>query len=446
MECPIFEMPFIGNRMLIALVALIHVSISHGMAVGGSFFVVSLHYKSLKEKNQRLNELAHRVLKIFFLVTTSVGALTGVGIWFTTAAVSPATIGSLLHIYFWVWFTEWIIFVSELVLIMIYYLAWGKYGPEKSFKIGLIYIAASWLTMMLITGILGAMLTSGKWVITQMFWDGFFNMTYLPQLLFRTAIAALLSIGFGLFIVRLQKSFKNQWEIVWKWAGKSLLIFAPVLLFAALNFYHILPQEIGNLIPIGLMTLKFAAYAKFSKIFFVLIVLLLMVFGGILWWTKKDYKIISYLPIFLLIFAFGNFERVREFVRKPFTINNYLYSNGIRMDEAPFLNKIGVTEFSGWAERSAVETDPVLRMGEKVFKLECSICHTMSGFNGITKKTNILQNTDINDNFLKSYKRSHPFMVPFIGTDEERFALAAYLDKIVKQANPNMKNITEGKK
>jgi mono/diheme cytochrome c family protein len=433
MEWPIFQMPFIGNRLLIATVALIHVTISHGLAVGGSFFVVSLHYKSLREKNERLNELAYRILRIFFIVTTSVGALTGVGIWLTTATVSPATIGSLLHVFFWAWFTEWLVFFAEVVLIMFYYLTWGKYGSEKGFKIGVIYVAMSWLTMMLITGILGAMLTPGKWIATKSFWDGFFNPSYLPQLLSRTTIAALLSIGFGLFFMRFFKSFRDQWPIVWKWAGKSLLIIAPLFLFGILNYYHTLPQQIEHLIATALMTTKYASWAHFSKISFVIIVILMMVFGAIFLIKKKDYGFLSFVPIFLLIFAFGNFERVREFIRKPYTIHRYLYSNAIRESEAPFLNKIGVSQFTGWAERSAKETDPVLRNGEKIFKLECSICHTYRGINGITKKTNILKDKDIIENFLKTYKRSHPYMPPFTGTDEERSALAAYLDKLVNK-------------
>ncbi|MDW7681381.1 MAG: cytochrome c, partial [bacterium] len=255
MEWPIFQMPIIGNRMLIAVVALIHVVISHGLAVGGSFFIVSLHYKSLRESNKRLGELAYRILRIFFIITTSVGALTGVGIWLTTATVSPVTIGSLLHIFFWAWFTEWIVFLVELVLIMLYYLGWKKYGDAIGFKIGLFYLAASWLTMMLITGILGAMLTPGKWLVSGSFWDGFFNPSYLPQLVSRTFLAALLSIGFGLFIMRFFKAYQDQYPVVWRWAGKSLMILAPVFLFGVLSYYHSLPQQIGHLIPTALMTL-----------------------------------------------------------------------------------------------------------------------------------------------------------------------------------------------
>ena len=406
------------------------------MAVGGSFFVVLLHYISNRDNNQRLNELALRILKIFFMVTTSFGALTGVGIWFVTATVSPASIASLLHVFFWVWFTEWIIFVTEVVLIMFYYLGWKKYGPKTGFRFGIAYVVVSWLTMVAITGILSAMLTPGKWISAQTLATGYFNPGFVPQLFMRTSMAAILSVCFGLFVTRISPKYKDQWETVWKVAGKSLLILSPFFLFAVFSYYNMLPEQISHLIATALMTMKYSAYAYFSKIFFVFTVLFLIICGLILMLKKKDYVFISIVPALLMIFAVGNIERVREFIRKPYTIHNYLYSNGIREAEAPFLNKNGILEFTGWAARSAKETDPELKNGEMIFKVECSICHTYSGINGITKKTNILIDKDIIANFLKSYKRSHPFMPQFVGTDEERTALAAYLDKIVHQANP----------
>ncbi|MBD3290501.1 hypothetical protein GF337_16980, partial [candidate division KSB1 bacterium] len=184
----------------------------------------------------------------------------------------------------------------------------------------------------------------------------------------------------------------------------------------------------------ALMTLKYSNYAYLSKIFFFVIVLFLIVSGIILVLKKKDYRFIAFVPLILLIFAVGQFERVREFLRKPYTIHKYLYSNGIRESEAPFLNQSGVLKYAGWAKRSAKETDPVLRKGELLFKLECANCHTYNGVNGITKKKRIIQDVELTDNFLRTYKRSHPYMPPFIGTEEERQALAVYLDHLVNKS------------
>ncbi|MBD3290111.1 cytochrome c, partial [candidate division KSB1 bacterium] len=297
MEWPIFQMPYLGNRLLIAIIGVIHVCISHGMAVGGSFFVVLLHYRALRDNNKRLGDVAFRILKIFFIITTSAGALTGVGIWFVTATVSPASIGSLLYVFFWAWFAEWIVFVTEVILILLYFLGWRKYGMKTGFRFGVAYVVVSWLTMMIITGILGAKLTPGNWLETHSFWAGFFNPSYLPQLLTRTSIAALLSVAFSLFIVRFLKSYQDQWENVWRLAGKSFLIVSPVYLFAILSYYNVLPQEISHLLGTALMTLKYSNYAYLSKIFFFVIVLFLIVSGIILVLKKKDYRFIAFVPL-----------------------------------------------------------------------------------------------------------------------------------------------------
>jgi len=42
--------------------------------------------------------------------------------------------------------------------------------------------------MVIITGILGFMMTPGRWLETGGFFSGFFNQTYWPQLLFRTSM------------------------------------------------------------------------------------------------------------------------------------------------------------------------------------------------------------------------------------------------------------------
>ncbi|UCD57766.1 MAG: cytochrome c, partial [Candidatus Hydrogenedentota bacterium] len=143
MDFPIVEVPLTGGRFLIAVVGIVHVLIGHGCAVGGSFFLVLLEYKSIREANDRLNELAYRLARWFFIVTTSVGALTGVGIWFTTNMFSPIGIGSLLRVFFWVWFIEWIIFVIEIGLVAVYYLAWHRMSPTKHLKLGIAYAVMS---------------------------------------------------------------------------------------------------------------------------------------------------------------------------------------------------------------------------------------------------------------------------------------------------------------
>ena len=81
-------------------------------------------------------------MKVAFIITTTIGAMTGVGIWFSASLISPSSIGSLIRVFYWAWFTEWIVFVTEVVLIMIYFLTWKN--SNKSLRAKIRHIRFGW--------------------------------------------------------------------------------------------------------------------------------------------------------------------------------------------------------------------------------------------------------------------------------------------------------------
>ncbi len=427
MDFPIVEVPLIGGRMLIALVGVIHVLISHGFAVGGSIFLVLLEYKSIREDNTRLNELAYRFARWFFILTTSLGALTGVGIWFTTNMFSPLGIGSLLRIFFWVWFVEWIVFIVELALVSVYYLSWKRMAPKAHLRIGVLYMATSALTMVVIVGILGFQLTSGRWTESHSFWDAFFNPTYMPQLFSRMMLAALLACGFCLFIFACMRDFRDVRREFLRFAGAYLLIATPLYLFATVAYYQALPARAARFISVALVTLQFEQYASWSKAFFFVVAVSLFLSGLVLFFKRKTYGVLSIAPILLLMLATAQFARVREFARKPYVINKYMYSNGVREAEAPFISKVGAARYSTWAWQGLDRNGGETALGHMLFRQQCSVCHTYRGINGIHKKQSVLTSEEATLRFLDSYKFSHPYMPPFAGTQEEKKALAKFL-------------------
>ncbi len=427
MDFPIVEVPLIGGRLLIAIVGVIHVLITHGCAVGGSLFLVLLEYKSIREQNDRLNELAYGLARWFFIVTTSIGALTGVGIWFTTNMFSPAGIGSLLRIFFWAWFVEWIVFIIEVALVSVYYLSWKRMSQKNHLRIGILYMVTSVQTMVIIVGILGFQLTSGRWPGTHSFWDAFFNPTYMPQLIARMALAALLACGFSLFIVACMRRFADVRREFLRFSGGFLLIASPIYLFAASAYYQALPERAEKFISVALATLQLARYAHWSRIFFFVVVAILLCNGLVLFHRRKSFGVLSILPILLLIPATAQFARVREFSRKPYVINKYMYSNGLREEEIPFLSKVGAARYATWAWRGLDPDEGKSALGHMLFRQQCSVCHTYRGINGIFGKQTVLSSEEATVRFLGTYHFSHPYMPPFAGTQEEKEALAKFL-------------------
>jgi hypothetical protein len=209
-DFPPFFLDGLGNRMLMAVVAIVHVLINHPFAVGAYPVVTLLEWWALRTKNPAMDDLARRVTFVLFIVTTTVGAMTGVGIWLTAALIAPFGIGSLLRVFFLAWATEWIIFIIEVALIMLYYLSWKKWSTGKD-KLRHVAVGASlslfsWLTMAIITAILGFMMNPGRWrpdgaVAALNLLGAVFNPIYLPQLLFRTAYSLTAGGAMVLFLM-----------------------------------------------------------------------------------------------------------------------------------------------------------------------------------------------------------------------------------------------------
>lgn len=93
MDFPIFHMDLIGDRMLIAIIAITHALISHSLAVGGITLIAYLEWKGYRKQDAQADQWAKRILFAFFIVTTSLGAMTGVGIWLSAALINPTAIG-----------------------------------------------------------------------------------------------------------------------------------------------------------------------------------------------------------------------------------------------------------------------------------------------------------------------------------------------------------------
>jgi mono/diheme cytochrome c family protein len=127
----------------------------------------------------------------------------------------------------------------------------------------------------------------------------------------------------------------------------------------------------------------------------------------------------STLLLALAFVATAGGEFVREGVRKPFTVRQYLYSNAITPDAVAELRRTGCTTADPYPLRDATAyPTPQLQLGAKAFRVQCSVCHTLEGVNAVPelaahwsidqKRLNIAQ-----------LQRTKPFMPPFAGTPEE---------------------------
>ncbi|HEY9720950.1 MAG TPA: cytochrome c [Oscillatoriaceae cyanobacterium] len=426
---PVFEMPWLGDRWLIGSMAILHVLINHAAAIGGSLMLVALEHRGRKLGDERWDVLAYRLAFVYFVLVTTVGALTGVGIWFTTMVAEPAGIGTMLRIFFWGWFAEWLVFVLEVVMVMAYFLSWKVMRPQTHLKLGYAYAISSAATMAIITGILSSMLTPGHWLIHHGFWDGFLNPSYPPQLLLRSGLALGLGAGLSMLLSRWLAPEDLRAEAS-RFLARFLLASVPLAAIGGAWYLAVLPDQVRDLIPTALMTTQFAPYVQDSYLANGLIAVAVLAVG---FWALKRHKPLPtaavFVPFLALVMLLGQFERVREFVRKPYLIPGYLYANGIRVDAVPELNKTGVLAQAPYAAVHTVTPANRLLAGREVYRLECAECHTIGGLNDLRAKT-AGKSPEAIDGFVAHLHDIHPFMPPFVGTDAERQALAAYLSSL----------------
>ncbi|MBD3377361.1 cytochrome c [candidate division KSB1 bacterium] len=444
MDFPLFHLDFIGNRMLVAITAITHVIVNHPMAVGAIPLATLLEWRAWRNNNAGLDELARKITFVFFVITTSLGAMTGVGIWFTTSLVNPDAIGSLLRVFFWGWFIEWIVFVLEVIFIMIYFLTWkklGHTGKKGHIITGAALALFSWLTMAIITGILGFMMHSGSW--QPYFWQwseqssmfaAFFNPLYFPQLWFRTPLALMTA---GLFFLFLVPFFTRKNDQVRAPAVRMLslwtIIWLPFAVLAGLWYWNRIPAYLAEQTPVAVTTQAYTSW--YQTILVLLVIMVVAIIAVSAFGMLKPRRLPRLALIVPFVFAMallGYFERVREFIRKPYIIQNYMYANGFRIQDYPLLKQDGVLKHATYVTHHTVTEENKVAAGKDVFMLTCSRCHTVSGINSVTQKfDDLFPNRAWQPQQLSAYMANmhnvRPFMPPFPGSDAERDALAEFI-------------------
>lgn len=437
MNFPIVEFPWFGNGNVVAIIAIIHVLISHGVAIGATALVVSTEYYAFQTKNTKLDHLAKQMTKWIVIITTTVGAMTGVGIWLSTMVIQPDSIGSLLRIFFWAWVTEWVIFITEVVLLLIYYYTWEKWkeGKEKQkhINIGIALGIFSWLTMAIITGILAAKLTPGRWVETLSFWNAFFNPTYLPSLAFRTFLAVTLAIALFTIFIRLFVKDEDVRLPLFRVFSIWGTITLPATFIFGLWYLKSIPEQAAKLI-VWSTGLPEQTFNILNLIAFVIIVAFLF------WLVIRPNKLPAILALAMFVSAIGfigEFEVVRESIRKPYIIYNYMYVNGITAAKAEEMNRDGYLTHSTVAKIKKITEENKIEAGREIYEGQCLACHTISGWRSKRALSNRLQGWSQQsiESFIPSMHEVRPMMPPFVGTEEELKALAAYLYKVANEQN-----------
>ncbi len=131
------------------------------------------------------------------------------------------------------------------------------------------------------------------------------------------------------------------------------------------------------------------------------------------------------------IFGLGaEFEFMREFMRNPYLMPGYMYTNQKLLTEALYYRDHPVLADAYWYNvPGRLHTD--INAGAYLFKLNCGVCHTTDGLSSIRVS---LKGRPADAIYVIAGRTNDmvPFMSPFSGTPHERHLLANFLHELIQ--------------
>jgi len=420
MNYPVWEPFMLGGGLVIGIIAIFHVFVSH-FAVGGGLFLVLTERKAYRDHNPALLEYVKSHSKFFVLVVLVFGAVSGVGIWWSIALVNPEATATLIHVFVWGWAIEWVFFIVEIAAAFIYYHGWDRLDRETHLRVGWIYFAAAWASLLVINGILTFMLTPGKWTETQTFASAYFNPGMLPSLVVRTAVCVALAGVYALITSSAVGDAALRSDVV-AYAARWLLLGTLVIPFAGIWYISTVPPMAREISMGGAPAVTI--FAGLS-IFFSALVMAFTYFGPHR--RPRDFTMVfAFLLAVLALSTTAVTEWVREAVRKPYIIYGYMYSNGLRVADMERTRQVGILQSARWVRRHEVDPKALPEAGVEIYRVQCASCHTVDGYNSIRFAVKGWSWAMI-DYQLAHLSSLKGFMPGFVGTDQERQALGAWL-------------------
>ena len=421
MNYPVWFLPETGGGFLIALISILHVFVSH-FAVGGGLYLIYAEKKGLKENSQAILDFTKRHARFFLLVTMVFGSISGVGIWFIIALVNPAATSFLIHNFVFGWAAEWVFFTVEIAAAFVYFYMFGRMDSKTHLQVGWLYFIAAWMSLFLINGIIGVMLTPGSWAENLDFWAGFFNPSFFPSLVFRTFIALMIAACYGY----LSASFTADRDVriaMTRFSAKWALVTLFIAIVSGFWYLSVLPGQSHSLVmgksPTIAAVLPWGAGGLLS--------LLVVMLGAGIIRPSLNLKPVAGIAMVSALLVMGGFEWTREAARRPYVINEVMYSNSIFKKDVADLNQNGYLRTALWVQNKEVSEENLIDAGEELFLNQCYSCHTLGGRNNDI----VMATSNMSYRALVSYiGKIHElryFMPPFAGTEQEKSALAAYI-------------------
>jgi cytochrome c553 len=382
-QFPLFYFPEYGSAWMMGITGTIHILASH-TSVGAAMLFAFLAYKGYKENTTQYLPYMKKYGMFLLIFSYVIGSITGPGIWYTATAASPRGISALIHNFVWVWATEWVFFVYEVigVFAVVYFI--NKVDTRTHLKLTYTFALASVGTLALIIGIISFMMWPGNeaFYITGSASDGFFGINTFPHMFLRIGFMIMMSGVIGLVISSAMKTENPQLSReLTKKMGYVSLLGGFVTMFFFMWYMGTLPENahaVFNISKDSIIQNRLILTVVFSLYFLLAIM-------------KPNYinpLVASTMIVVVLLAGLWPGEKLRESMRKPYVAGQYMYSNQIISRDVP--GKGIKSELPLIAEKGLLQVNPFipqnlkvitdenrLEAGKLLAKLSCSNCHSL---------------------------------------------------------------------
>ena len=427
MNYPVWNLPILGGGLVVAIIAIIHILISHLAIGGGAFMAVAEFWSDRQPDGERIRAWLHKFATYFLVCTTVFGAMTGVGIWFSIQLASPEGTSLLIHQFVFAWAIEWVMFLAELTVLYLYYYGWKVSSRAMQRFLAIAYFVIAWLSLFVINGILTFMLTPGAWTLENRdLAAGFFNPGFAPSLVIRTVAMFLIAGLFGIFVATRIADDELKARVV-RFSSKWVLPAAVILPVAGILYWGTLPESAVKIFHGGVVGAAGSRLEALARYFWLAATSGALVIVGALFAAARPKAVHTAAALALLLTAqlgIMGAEFFREMARKPYVVHGVLYGNALWKEDAadaehmrrPYLD----------AARWDPSPAPLTRAhGEWIYRLQCASCHTLDGYRSLDWRTR-QWTPAFGPRFLEKLDEQG-VMPPFQGTLEDRAALTSFL-------------------
>ena len=435
-QFPLFYFPEYGSAWMMGITGTIHILASH-TSVGAAMLFAFLAYKAYKENRTDLYPYMKKYGMFLLIFSYVIGSITGPGIWYTATAASPRGISALIHNFVWVWATEWVFFVYEVigVFALVYFI--DKIDKKTHLKLTYTFALASVGTLALIIGIISFMMWPGTdaFYTTGSASDAFFGINTFPHMFLRIGFMIMMSGVIGLVISSAMKKENPELSAeLSKKMGYVGILGGFLTTFFFMWYMNTLPENAHAVFAISkesIVQSRLVLMGLFS-LYFILVI------------AKPRFlnvPIASVMIVVILIAGLWPGEKLRESMRKPYVAGQYIYSNQIISrdvsgknikSELPVIAEKGLLKTNPWIpEKLRTITDENrLEAGALLTKISCSNCHSLEKtgkfrplkdrLTGMDKESIVATLHAIGDG-------AFPYMPKLKLPDEEYDAIAEYL-------------------